>query len=87
MVGDTTILPLLPVPGPTGVPPQLPEYHFHDAQEPKEPPFTVKVDVPPDAILGGFAEADTGAVELEHEDVTVTVTLTQDVVFPPSALT
>ena len=86
-VGDTEILPFEPDPVPTNVPPQLPEYHFHDPQEPNEPPLTVKVEVPPTGILAGLAVAEVGFVEFVQEDVTVTVTDAQAVVFPPSALT
>ena len=86
-VGETERLPFVPVPVPTNVPPQLPEYHFHDPQEPNVPPLTVNVDVPPTVILAGLAVAEVGLVELEQDDVTVTVTDAQVVVFPPSALT
>ena len=63
-VGETERLPFEPVPVPTNVPPQLPEYHFHDPQEPNEPPLTVNVEVPPTGILAGLADAEVGLVEL-----------------------
>jgi hypothetical protein len=69
------------------VPPQLPEYHFHEAPVPNEPPVTVNVLEFPEHTGFGFAEAPVGAVD---EVVTVTVTLAQAVVIlhvPPSALT
>ena len=50
---------------PTGVPPQLPEYHFHDAPVPSDPPETVKVDEFPGQTELGFAFAPVGAVELD----------------------
>jgi hypothetical protein len=69
------------------VPPQLPEYHFHEAPVPNKPPVTVNVLELPEHIGFGFAEAPVGDVD---EVVTVTVTLAQAVVtlhVPPSALT
>jgi hypothetical protein len=67
------------------VPPQLPEYHFHEAPVPNEPPVTVNVLEFPGHIEAGFAEAPVGAID---EVLTVTVTLAQVVLLQvPSALT
>ena len=56
--GDT-----LGLPEPTKVPEQLPEYQFHDAPVPSEPPERLNVVAPPQV---GFTDADApvGAVEL-----------------------
>ena len=51
------------VPLPSAVPPQLPEYHFHTAPVPSEPPLNVISDESPAQILEGVAVADTGATE------------------------
>ena len=56
--GDTTT----EAPVPTKVPPQLPEYQFHDAPVPSEPPLTDKV-VFPEQIGLGLAPAPIGAVD------------------------
>ena len=49
---------------PTKVPPQLPEYQFHDAPVPSEPPVAERVVAPLGHV--GFTEAvaPVGAVEL-----------------------
>ena len=73
------------LPVPTDAPPQLPEYHFHEAPSPNEPPVTAKVLGLPEQTEVGFAEAPVGAID---EAVTVTVTLAQVVVLQlPSART
>ena len=70
---------------PTGVPPQLPEYHFHDAAVPKVPPCTVNWDDPPEQTELGFAVAPVGATDWVF---TSTVTFVHDVVLQsPSART
>jgi hypothetical protein len=45
------------------VPPQLPEYHFHEAPVPNEPPVTVNVLEFPEHTGFGLAEAPVGAVD------------------------
>lgn len=81
VLGDT----LMEEPVPTKVPPQLPEYHFHDAPVPKEPPETLNTVEPPPQTGLGLALAEEGA---EEEEFTLTVTDAQDVVLQlPSALT
>lgn len=78
--GDTA----MEAPVPASVPPQPPEYHFHDAPVPSEPPVTLSVVAPPQIGLG-LAEALVGSVEGVFN---VTVTETQPVVLQvPSALT
>ena len=73
------------LPEPTGVPLQLPEYHFQEAPVPNNPPVTVSVLEFPEHIVFGLADAPDGAVD---EVLTFTVTLAQDVVLQsPSALT
>jgi hypothetical protein len=52
-------------PVPTEVPPQPPEYHFHDAPDPSEPPWTLSVDELPLQIVVGLAVAPVGDVDLE----------------------
>jgi len=52
---------------PTSVPPQLPEYHFHDAPVPNVPPTTLSVEEPPGHTLVGDAVAEVGAVEIEPD--------------------
>ena len=66
------------------MPPQLPEYHFHEAPVPNDPPVTDNVVEFPEHMVFGSADAPDGAVD---EVLTVTVTLAQDVVLQPSALT
>ena len=67
------------------MPPQLPEYHFHDAPVPNDPPVTVNVLEFPEQTELGFAVTLDGVLEFV---LTVTVTLAQDVVLQsPSALT
>jgi len=69
----------------TNPPPQLPEYQFHAAPVPSEPPDTFKVVELPAQIGVGVADAAVGFVEGE---LTVTVTLVHPVVLHvPSALT
>ena len=69
----------------TGVPPQLPLYHFHDAPVPSEPPCRHNSDDPPGQTELGLAVAPVGAVDSVF---TVTVTLAQPVVLQsPSART
>ena len=50
-------------PDPTGVPPQLPLYHFHDAPLPSEPPCFVSCDEPFEQMELGLADAPLGAVD------------------------
>ena len=50
-------------PVPIADPPQLPEYHFQLAPDPKEPPETLSVVVSPWQISDLLAEADVGASE------------------------
>ena len=78
-------LTLILDPAPTDVPPQDPEYHFHEAPVPKEPPLTESVVMSPLQMVEGLAVADVGAVD---EELTVMVMLLQLVVLHvPSALT
>ena len=72
------------VPDPTNTPPQLPEYHCHEAPVPNEPPDKLNV-VEPEQIGFGLAEALAGAVD---DEFTVMVTEAQVVVLQvPTALT
>ena len=72
------------LPAPTNAPLQLPEYQFHAAPAPREPPDRVKVVVPPQVGFGLAAALD-GAVD---EVIIVIVTEAQDVVLQvPDALT
>ena len=66
-LGDT----LIEEPVPTKPPPQLPEYQYQEAPEPKLPPPTLKVVAPPQSGLG-LADADEGA-----EEVVFLVTVTE----------
>lgn len=78
--GDTA----MDEPVPANTPPQLPEYHFHDAPVPSEPPETESVVEPPQIGLG-LAEAPVGSVD---KALLVTVTEAQLVVLhEPTALT
>ncbi len=73
------------VPVPTNAPPQLPEYQFHVAPVPKDPPVREIVVAPLGQVGLTVADALAAAAEFEF---TVTVTLTQDVLLhKPSALT
>ena len=67
------------------VPPQLSEYHFHDALVPSEPPLTVKVDELPEQIAEGLADALDGAVD-NVPVLTVTDIELQVDQFPPESL-
>jgi hypothetical protein len=58
-VGETEML----APLPTGVPPQLPEYHSHEAPVPSVPPVTLSVEELPAHISACTAEAPVGASE------------------------
>lgn len=58
LVGETLIV----APVPSNVPPQEPEYHFHDAPVPKDPPTFDKVIAPPQDGLG-LAVAEVGAMD------------------------
>jgi len=80
-VGLTEML----APEPTDVPPQLPEYHCHEAPLPNEPPDKLNVDELPEQIVAGLALAELAAEEFEF---TVTITSAQAVLLQvPSALT
>ena len=57
-VGETE----MEAPVPSGVPPQEPEYHFHEAPAPNVPPTSVKVIAPPHEGLG-LAVALVGAID------------------------
>ena len=46
------------------MPPQLPEYHFHEAPVPKEPPDTVNVHELPEQIGFGLAVILDGLVDI-----------------------
>ena len=84
MVEEVGLTEML-VPEPTDVPPQLPEYHCHEAPLPNEPPDKLNVDELPEQIVAGLALAELAAEEFEF---TVTVTSTQAVLLHvPSALT
>ena len=50
---------MIDVPVPTRVPPQLVVYH---AQVLPDPPLAVSVELPPEQMLAGLADADVGAV-------------------------
>lgn len=50
-------------PVPSGVPPHDPEYHFHEAPAPNDPPTLVNVTVPPQDGFG-LAVALVGATDL-----------------------
>ena len=54
-VGETIMLPLGPLPIPTNVPPQIPEYHFHEAPVPNVPPVCVNVIFEPVQPVAGLA--------------------------------
>jgi hypothetical protein len=56
--GETVI----EAPVPSAVPPQEPEYHFHEAPEPNDPPISVNVTTPPQEGLG-LAVALVGATD------------------------
>ena len=58
---------MIDTPVPTGVPPQLAEYHL---QLVPEPPVDVRVLLAPEQIVAGLAEADVGAT---GSGLTVTV--------------
>jgi hypothetical protein len=64
------------VPVPTGVPPQLPEYHCQVAPKPSEPPLSVKVDDCPAHIVAGDAVILVAGVD---GVLTTTVTLCEAV--------
>ena len=67
------------------MPIQLPEYQFHAAPVPSEPPDTSKVTELPAQTGFGVADAPVGFVD---DELTVTVTLAHPVVLHvPSALT
>ena len=54
---------VMEAPVPSGVPPHDPEYHFHEAPAPNEPPTLVNVIGPPQEGLG-LAVALVGATDL-----------------------
>ena len=54
---------LIVAPIPASVPPQLPEYHFHCALVPREPPFTESCDGSPAQSVITDADADVAATE------------------------
>jgi hypothetical protein len=57
-VGET----VMEAPVPSGVPPHDPEYHFHEAPAPSEPPTLLNVTTPPHEGLG-LAVALVGATD------------------------
>ena len=72
-------------PEPTGVPPQLPEYHCQLAAVPRAPPLTDKVVFPPEQMVLVVVLMEAGAVELLF---TLISTFTQEVVLhEPTAFT
>jgi hypothetical protein len=62
------------LPVPTGVPPQEPEYQFHDAPVPRNPPETEIVVASPLHVGFTLAEALAGSVDCVF---TFTVTIAQ----------
>jgi hypothetical protein len=58
-LGDTEI----PLPVPTKVPPQEPEYHVIKAPVPALPPFKVRIVLDPSQIVDTEAVADVGLVD------------------------
>jgi hypothetical protein len=81
VVGFTVI----DVPVPMYVPPQLAEYHFHEAPVPSEPPCGVRVVLCPAQMGFAVAEMPVGVVD---RDFTTMGRLAQGVVLQsPSALT
>ncbi len=49
-------------PVPTSVPPQLPEYHFHEAAVPSEPPFILNEELLP-LHIGDVPDMEVAAVD------------------------
>ena len=73
----TTGETIIGVPVPAAVPPQLPEYHCHDAPVPLEPPITLNVVGFPGQV--GFTVALMIVGLVDNVFVTFTVTDTQAV--------
>ena len=72
MVVDVGLTEML-APVPTCVPPQLPEYHSHDAPVPREPPERLNVVELPLQIVEGLADALVAATESEFTTIVFSV--------------